>query len=168
MSWKRRWFHSTSEYAIEYGAWRRAHERCNNSKHRSYPAYGGRGIRVCARWEDFDAFVKDMGRCPAGLTIERIDPDQGYDPFNCIWASWDEQRSNKRREIQNRIALANPEPSTPGHGIYGYRKHKCRCAICRAAFRTHQARMRAQRSPEQRQADIDYAKEYRRKKRNDL
>ena len=70
--------------------------RCNTSTHISYPNYGGRGIRVCTRWNDFTLFVEDMGDRPAGYTLERIDNDADYSPDNCIWADWETQCANRR------------------------------------------------------------------------
>jgi hypothetical protein len=36
--------------------------RCDNTKHSNYPNYGGRGIKVCKKWQtSFKSFVEDMG-----------------------------------------------------------------------------------------------------------
>jgi hypothetical protein len=59
--------------------------------------YYGRGIRVCPRWDDYAAFLADMGEVPPGLTIDRIDNDRGYEPGNCRWATMATQRRNQRR-----------------------------------------------------------------------
>lgn len=71
--------------------------RCNNPKHANYDYYGGRGIRVCARWNKYDAFAQDMGECPSDAhSIDRIDNSGNYEPGNCKWSTKEEQSVNKR------------------------------------------------------------------------
>ena len=54
--------------------------RCNNPHATDYEYWGGRGIKVCKRWDDFENFVADMGERPEGMTLDRIDPDGDYEP----------------------------------------------------------------------------------------
>lgn len=84
----------------EYSSWCNMRDRCENPKCIAYPSYGGRGIKVCERWmSSAENFVADMGLCPRGLTLERIDVDGNYEPSNCRWATRLEQSRNKRNSI---------------------------------------------------------------------
>lgn len=79
-----------------YSSWDHMNQRCRNPKNKKYPLYGGRGITVCDRWSTFSAFLEDMGERPDGKTLDRIDPERGYSPDNCRWATVVEQNRNLR------------------------------------------------------------------------
>ena len=76
--------------SLTYRTWITMRSRCNNPKAKSYNRYGGRGIKVCSRWNIFNNFIEDMGERPAGFTIDRIDPNKGYEPDNCRWLTFEE------------------------------------------------------------------------------
>lgn len=83
-----------------YRTWCAMKQRCYNPRQKkSYPHYGGQGVRVCDAWlHSFERFRHDMGEPPTPLhTIDRIDPRGDYEPRNTRWASQHEQMTNTRR-----------------------------------------------------------------------
>lgn len=82
----------------EYAAWHNAKMRVSNPRATGYANYGGRGITMCAEWMDsFEVFLRDMGSKPSpSHSIDRIDNDGPYAPWNCRWATSAQQHSNKR------------------------------------------------------------------------
>jgi hypothetical protein len=88
-----------------YHIWRQMRYRCRNANAPEYDRYGGRGIRVCPKWDaSFEAFYKDMGDPPTDKhTIERSDNNKGYRLSNCYWATYKQQLNNTRA---NRLVTA--------------------------------------------------------------
>ena len=80
----------------EYTTWESMNARCNNQNNPSYEDYGGRGIKVCESWKNFQHFYDDMGERPEGMSLDRIDNSLGYDKENCRWATAKEQIHNQR------------------------------------------------------------------------
>lgn len=80
----------------EYRIWAEMRKRCTNRNQKTFSYYGGRGIAVCDRWSSFENFFKDMGKCPAGFSIDRIDTNGNYEPSNCRWVDLKTQARNKR------------------------------------------------------------------------
>lgn len=84
----------------EYVIWQSMRQRVKNPNNRRHASYSGRGIDICARWEDFETFLKDMGPRPSTLhSIDRIDNDKGYSPDNCRWATPKQQMANRRNSL---------------------------------------------------------------------
>jgi len=79
--------------------------RCNYPQDRGYKNYGGRGIKVCERWDtSFAAFLEDMGKAPSPKhSIDRVNNNGNYEPGNCRWATMKEQMQNRRgvQSIEN-------------------------------------------------------------------
>lgn len=117
-----------------YRIWLAMRTRCNNPNIPNYHNYGGRGIKVCPEWDDFCTFLRDMGECPPGKSIDRFpDNDGNYEPGNCRWATAFEQRMNQR-----------PRTHCPlGHPYTGHRDYRGRqeCRPCRIEhLRRHKQR----------------------------
>lgn len=82
-----------------YGIWIGMNNRCNNTKHKQYNDYGGRGIKVCEDWKnDFISFKKwaTSNGYADHLTIDRKENHLGYSPDNCRWVTHQTQNINQR------------------------------------------------------------------------
>jgi hypothetical protein len=74
-------------------------QRCENKRHPSYKDYGARGIKVCEEWRaDRMSFINWAlaNGYASGLSIDRIENDDGYRPGNCRWTDTKTQANNKR------------------------------------------------------------------------
>lgn len=84
----------------EYRSWLGMRKRCYDAKWRCYHRYGGRGIKICKRWEDFSNFFADMGPRPSlKHSLDRLNNDKNYSPSNCRWATPLQQGGNTSRVI---------------------------------------------------------------------
>lgn len=82
-----------------YNIWAGMKKRCMKTSSISYQRYGGRGIKVCDRWEKFENFYADMGEAPDGFSLERINNDGDYCQENCKWIPKDLQGLNKSTNV---------------------------------------------------------------------
>lgn len=112
-----------------YRIWQGIFQRCYNPKSASYYLYGGRGIKVCDRWHQFENFLHDMGIRPEQTYLDRIDPDRDYDPNNCCWAT--PQESIENRRISKKFA-----------NKYAYVKRSDLCDPCLKQFCTPSLKMK--------------------------
>ena len=88
-----------------YRAWHSMIQRCYSPSQRCYPRYGGRGVRVCDRWNPkaggcFENFLADMGVAPEGKTLDKDKlggiGNKLYSPENCCWLTTKEQNQFRR------------------------------------------------------------------------
>lgn len=83
-----------------YHLWHQMMYRCYSERYYRFRDYGGRGIAVFESWHDLYAFADwidlNLGPCPAGHSIDRVDNDGNYEPGNVRWATIETQNLNKR------------------------------------------------------------------------
>lgn len=103
-----------------YHSWLGMIQRCRNPKHPSYRLYGGRGIKVCVRWQGergFANFLADMGEKPKRKSLDRFPNKNGnYKKSNCRWATPRQQMLNRRL-----YRFARPQSSS---GFFGVHHHQ--------------------------------------------
>ncbi len=84
-----------------YTIWSHMVQRCTNPNVERYPQYGGRGIKVCDRWLNFENFIEDMGESyKDNLSLERVDVNGNYELSNCKWIELQEQPKNKQNTVK--------------------------------------------------------------------
>lgn len=94
--------HGKSNKERLYQTWKNMRQRCNNPNRSDYKRYGGRGIKICDEWNDYNTF-RDWALSNGysdNLSIDRIDVNGNYEPSNCRWVDGIIQANNVRN---NRI-----------------------------------------------------------------
>ncbi len=78
-----------------YRIWLRMRARCYSRNNTAWKYYGGKGVKICERWQDYPAFLADKGECPPGMEIDRWPDKAGdYTPENTRWATRKQQCRN--------------------------------------------------------------------------
>ena len=55
---------------------------------------------MCDDWRDsFEAFLRDMGECPPGRSLDRVDVHGHYEPRNCRWATSAQQARTRTDNV---------------------------------------------------------------------
>lgn len=77
--------------------------RCYNKNSINYKYYGGKGVIICEDWlssfENFYEWAISNGYNKE-LTIDRIYPNEGYNPRNCKWSTKKEQSYNRSMSVK--------------------------------------------------------------------
>lgn len=116
-------------HSREYNSWSGMKQRCYYKDHAYYNAYGGRGITVCATWlNSFEQFYKDMGQCPDGMSIERINCNLGYYKENCKWDTNSNQGYNKN---------IRPNNTSGRTGVYFHKRNQMWVASITLNYKVH-------------------------------
>lgn len=76
-----------------YRIWAGVVKRCTNPNHKNFDRYSQLGI--APEFLVFSAFYAQLGECPEGWTIDRVDNEKGYFPGNVRWADWTTQARNR-------------------------------------------------------------------------
>ena len=79
-----------------YISWSSMRQRILSRSSKDFANWGGRGLDIDPRWQDFATFLADMGDRPERTSLGRIDNACGYWPHNCRWESATQQAANKR------------------------------------------------------------------------
>lgn len=85
-----------------YDTWYDIKQRCYNPKHCGYNLYGAKGIEMYHDWIDspagFITFMESIGGVENdNRTVDRIDNDDGYFPWNIRLSDWKTQANNTSR-----------------------------------------------------------------------
>lgn len=80
---------------LTYSRWKSMRQRISDPQRAKYYAH----VACCDRWQSFENFLADMGECPSGHTLDRIDNQRGYEPGNCRWATMAQQNANRTNVV---------------------------------------------------------------------
>lgn len=89
-----------------YAIYKDIKRRCYNPQRSNYKYYGGKGIKMCDEWRthysNFKKWALENGYTynlslprEERLSIDRIDPSKDYEPSNCRWIKFKENRQRR-------------------------------------------------------------------------
>ena len=112
----------------EYNKYAQAKSRCQCPTNARFSSYGGRGIEF--RFTSFEQFFAELGLCPEGKTLDRIDNDGHYEIGNVRWATNEEQYASRRPWKKRCIHGSPPCRCKEGCSSYlcshGRRPNRCK------------------------------------------
>ncbi len=97
-----------------HNRWTGMKSRCKGTDEFTNSYYKDRGISYDPRWEKFENFLEDMGVCPEGMTLDRIDVNGDYCKENCRWVTFSEQSFNTRKQTNNTSGRTGVKWSSSG------------------------------------------------------
>jgi hypothetical protein len=97
----------TARKATAHPLWKRwtaFRNQITNPNNYQYKYYGGRGLDIDPRWNDFWTFADEVeaeiGPIPfPGAQLDRIDNDRGYWPGNIQWSTIQENHNNRQSNM---------------------------------------------------------------------
>ena len=99
----------TEEHYL-YTRWQGMRQRCLCTTSSNYPNYGGRGIALDSRFDDFAQYVSIVESLPSfpgkaevikyGYQLDREDNSKGYAPENLRWISPSGNTANRRKTLR--------------------------------------------------------------------
>ena len=106
-----------------FAVWRSMNDRCRLPTHQAWANYGGRGIKVCKRWQkSFENFWSDLGPTyKLGLDLNRKNNNGNYTPTNCEWTTRRKNSMNKRNTERRVDVMALSKKTGIAHTTIYYR-----------------------------------------------
>lgn len=99
-------------------------QRTSNPNNAGYRIYGGKGVKICDQWRDFETFRRWAlsNGYRDNLTIDRIDGDGDYEPANCRWVTKRENSLNRKTLLTKEQVAEIRTLYMQGHDLRSIRK----------------------------------------------
>jgi len=132
-----------------YKVWQDMKQRCHNKNDYHYVWYGGRGIRVCQKWQNSYEAFRDWALANGyqeNLTLDRIDNDGDYCPENCRWATRHQQAANRRNN--NEVVGVEQLSNGKGHKSWRATLQVDKKYVLRKSFKVKEEAIAARKAAE--------------------